>query len=214
MTSKAKTGEKTAGFRAQTGQVCFKFSPIETDGSRYNPLAEVRIFTLRDVCRRPKRRQHPSSKRRRIQRTPTGRKPQRPWAPAWCCACATRRRSEARSHVLPIFPTPSLPPGIDFREALIELENFPHDPEFKLGWTTPTGERTATHPMVAGKSKADAQQGGEGLEWCGLMRDHFSCSLLRPVGTPQHRSERLSHQRPRELRAPGIALSRCSQQRP
>src|SRR5690242_18401816 len=42
-------------------------------------------------------------------------------------------------------------PHMSFRESLAELENFPHDPEFKLGWRLSTGERTATHRVVAEK---------------------------------------------------------------
>ena len=47
---KGENWAKTAGFRASRGQLCFKFSPVE-DGtsSRFNPLAEVRLFTPRDV---------------------------------------------------------------------------------------------------------------------------------------------------------------------
>ncbi len=47
---KGENYAKTAGFRSKNGHVCFKFSPVE-DGSssRFNPLAEVRLFTPRDV---------------------------------------------------------------------------------------------------------------------------------------------------------------------
>src|SRR5205823_9274534 len=47
---KGENWAKTAGFRASRGQLCFKFSPVEeTTSSRFNPLAEVRLFTPRDV---------------------------------------------------------------------------------------------------------------------------------------------------------------------
>src|SRR5262249_12794078 len=47
---KGENWAKTAGFRAQCGHLCFKFSPVEQgNGSRFNPLAEVRIGTPRDV---------------------------------------------------------------------------------------------------------------------------------------------------------------------
>jgi type IV secretion system protein VirD4 len=47
---KCENWAKTAGFRASRGQVCFKFSPVEDGTSfRFNPLAEVRLFTPRDV---------------------------------------------------------------------------------------------------------------------------------------------------------------------
>ena len=47
---KGENWAKTAGFRAQQGHLCFKFSPVEDKASsRFNPLGEVRLFTLRDV---------------------------------------------------------------------------------------------------------------------------------------------------------------------
>ena len=47
---KGENYAKTAGFRSKNGHICFKFSPVE-DGSssRFNPLAEIRLFTSRDV---------------------------------------------------------------------------------------------------------------------------------------------------------------------
>jgi len=47
---KGENWAKTAGFRSQSGQVCFKFAPVEPDqSSRFNPLSEIRLFTERDV---------------------------------------------------------------------------------------------------------------------------------------------------------------------
>ncbi|MDR3734615.1 MAG: type IV secretory system conjugative DNA transfer family protein [Acidobacteriaceae bacterium] len=46
---KGENWAKTAGFRAAAGQVCFKFSPVELEGARFNPLAEIRIDTPREV---------------------------------------------------------------------------------------------------------------------------------------------------------------------
>jgi type IV secretion system protein VirD4 len=47
---KGENWARTAGFRVQSGHLCFKFSPVEVaNGSRFNPLAEVRIGTPRDV---------------------------------------------------------------------------------------------------------------------------------------------------------------------
>jgi type IV secretion system protein VirD4 len=47
---KGENWAKTAGFRAQAGHLCFKFSPVEEgNSSRFNPLAELRLFTARDV---------------------------------------------------------------------------------------------------------------------------------------------------------------------
>src|SRR5205814_4094550 len=42
---KGENWAKTAGFRSQQGHVCFKFSPVEEgNSSRFNPLAELRLF--------------------------------------------------------------------------------------------------------------------------------------------------------------------------
>lgn len=47
---KGENWAKTSGFRAQQGHRCFKFSPVEDGGSsRFNPLAEVRLFSAHDV---------------------------------------------------------------------------------------------------------------------------------------------------------------------
>jgi len=47
---KGENWAKTAGFRAHSGHVCLKFSPVEErGGAHFNPLAEVRIFTPFDV---------------------------------------------------------------------------------------------------------------------------------------------------------------------
>jgi type IV secretion system protein VirD4 len=46
---KGENWDRTAGYRVAAGQVCFRFAPVEEHSSRFNPLAEVRIGTLREV---------------------------------------------------------------------------------------------------------------------------------------------------------------------
>jgi len=46
---KGENWDRTAGFRVAAGQVCFRFAPVDEHSSRFNPLAEVRIGTLREV---------------------------------------------------------------------------------------------------------------------------------------------------------------------
>jgi type IV secretion system protein VirD4 len=47
---KGENWAKTAGFRAtDLKQYCLKFSPLEGDSSKFNPLAEIRLTTVREV---------------------------------------------------------------------------------------------------------------------------------------------------------------------
>ena len=76
---KGENWAKTAGFRSQSGQVCFKFAPVEPDqSSRFNPLAEIRLFTERDVSDAQNIANMLVRSEKTNQRTATGRKPQPP----------------------------------------------------------------------------------------------------------------------------------------
>ena len=50
---KGENWDITAGFREKAGQTCLRFAPVEMDrtkrGVRFNPLAEIRVNTERDV---------------------------------------------------------------------------------------------------------------------------------------------------------------------
>ena len=46
---KGENWDRTSGYRTAAGQVCFRFAPVEEHSARFNPLAEVRIGTLREV---------------------------------------------------------------------------------------------------------------------------------------------------------------------
>ncbi len=46
---KSENWDRTAGYRTAAGHVCFRFAPVEEQSARFNPLAEVRIGTLREV---------------------------------------------------------------------------------------------------------------------------------------------------------------------
>ena len=149
---KGENWAKTAGFRQQAGQVCFKFSPVEAgNGSRFNPLSEVRIFTERDVA-------DAQNVADMIIRTGEQSPQERYWQDAAvsigtgmvlhvCYAAAQAGKTACLADFARVFTHAHM----SFKEALAELENFPHDPEYKLGWRTPDGQRTATHPVVAEK---------------------------------------------------------------
>lgn len=145
---KGENWAKTAGFRNSQGHLCLKFSPVEPgSGSRFNPLAELRIGTLREVsdC------QNAADILIRTSDNPAD--------PYWqeaaadlttalllhvCYESAADGRIASLSDLVAIFSRP----GETFRDTLNELENFPHDPGHRYGWRTRTGERTITHPVV------------------------------------------------------------------
>ena len=149
---KGENWAKTAGFRSRQGHICFKFSPVEESASsRFNPLAEVRMHTPRDVsdCQ---------NIANMIVRTGEDSPQERYWQDAAasittgmilhvCYAAAAEGRVACLSDLAGVFTRP----GFTFQETLAEILNYEHDPEFTNGWRTPTGEPTATHPVVREK---------------------------------------------------------------
>src|SRR5215471_7176539 len=163
---KGENWAKTAGFRAKCGHLCFKFSPVElANGSRFNPLSEVRIGTPRDVS-------DAQNVADMIVRTGEDSPQERYWQDAAasitagmilhvCYASAASGRVACLADLSALFTRP----GQSFQETLSELESFPHDPEYEHKWRTPDGERTATHPLVREKvremlNKADKDFSG------------------------------------------------------
>ena len=149
---KGENWARTAGFRSSIGHLCFEFSPVAIDaGSRFNPLAEVRIGTPRDVS-------DAQNVADMIVRTGEDSPQERYWQDAAasittgmilhvCYAAAAGGRVACLSDLAAVFTSP----GQSFRDTLAELESFPHDPLHDRKWRTPTGERTATHPVVREK---------------------------------------------------------------
>jgi type IV secretion system protein VirD4 len=149
---KGENWAKTAGFRASQGHLCFKFSPVEENASsRFNPLSEVRLFTLRDVS-------DAQNIANMIVRTGEDSPQERYWQDAAasittgmilhvCYEADLAGRIACLADLAHVFTRP----GTSFRETLAELLNFEHDPGFKHGWRMPAGERTVTHPVVREK---------------------------------------------------------------
>ena len=163
---KGENWAKTAGFRAQQGHLCFKFSPVEeASSSRFNPLSEVRLFTPRDVS-------DAQNIANMIVRTGEDSPQERYWQDAAasittgmilhvCYEAALEGRVASLADLAHVFTKP----GSSFRETLEELLNFPHDPAHAHDWRMPTGERTTTHPVVKEKvqemlDKEDRDFGG------------------------------------------------------
>jgi type IV secretion system protein VirD4 len=163
---KGENWAKTAGFRTQLGNRCFKFSPVEANASsRFNPLSEVRLFTPRDVS-------DAQNIANMIIRTGEDSPQERYWQDAAssigtgmilhvCYEKALTGRVACLADLAHVFTRP----GASFRETLEELMNFEHDPGFQHDWRMPTGEGTTTHPVVKEKvqemlDKEDKDFGG------------------------------------------------------
>src|SRR5215471_5501538 len=149
---KSENWAKTAGYRSKSGHLCFKFSPVEEgNGSRFNPLAEVRVGTARDVS-------DAQNVADMIVRTGEDSPQERYWQDAAasitagmilhvCYAAAAEGREACLADLARVFTRP----GQSFNETLNELRNYPHDPTRRYGWKVDSGEATATHPVVQEK---------------------------------------------------------------
>jgi type IV secretion system protein VirD4 len=149
---KGENWAKTAGFRANQGHLCFKISPVELDSSsRFNPLAEIRLFTPRDVS-------DAQNIANMIIRTGEDSPQERYWQDAAvslttgmilhvCYAAAKAKRVACLSDLANVFTRP----GYSFRETLEDLLNAVHDIQGKYNWRMPDGASTRTHPTVREK---------------------------------------------------------------
>jgi type IV secretion system protein VirD4 len=148
---KGENWAKTAGYRNAQGHQCFKFSPVEQHTSRFNPLAEIRLGTPRDVS-------DAQNVADMIVRTGQDSPQERYWQDAAasittgmilhvCYAAAAEGRIASLGDLAGVFTRP----GSSFRDTLNELLSYPHDPDSAYGWRTPDGEATATHTVVREK---------------------------------------------------------------
>jgi len=165
---KGENWAKTAGFRAQQGHVCFKFSPVEERGSScFNPLAELRLFTARDVS-------DAQNVADMIVRTGEDSPQERYWQDAAasittgmilhvCYAAAAEKRVATLADLARVFTTP----GTNFRESLYEIMSYPHDPTLQRNWRTPEGAPSATHPVV--REKAQEMLDKEDKDFSGVL---------------------------------------------
>ncbi len=151
---KGENWARTAGFRNKAGHLCFKFSPVELNASsRFNPLAEIRLFTPRDVS-------DAQNIANMIVRTGEDSPQERYWQDAAasittgmilhvCYQAALDGRIACPADLTHTFTVP----GQSFRETLAEILSFEHDPGFAHGWHMPHGGQTATHPVVMEKAQ-------------------------------------------------------------
>ena len=206
---KGENWAKTAGFRTQQGHLCFKFSPVEDNASsRFNPLSEVRLFTPRDVS-------DAQNIANMIVRTGEDSPQERYWQDAGasittgmilhvCYQASLQGRVASLADLAHVFTTP----GSNFRDTLAELLNFPHDPGYKHGWHMPTGERTATHPVV--REKAQEMLDKEERDFSGVLSTAKTALTLlqRSPGCQEYVCQRFHHRRSRQLQPSDLAVPR------
>ena len=166
---KGENWAKTAGFRSQSGQICFKFSPVEPEhSSRFNPLAEIRLFTDRDVS-------DAQNIANMLVRTGEDSPQERYWQDAAasitagmilhvCYAAALEGRQgfpqSARAASLRGPASPSAKPSPSF-------STITHDKDNAHNWRLPTGEATRTHPVV--KEKVQEMLDKEDKDFSGVL---------------------------------------------
>jgi type IV secretion system protein VirD4 len=164
---KGENWDRTAGYRAAAGQVCFRFAPVEEHGSRFNPLAEVRIGTLREVsdaqniaemlCRSGKESPHDEHWIKSATSLITG-------LILHLCYLAKRMNrfatlAELSNALTPLMSDLTMPldlEGMDAQQVNVAREYFsqimrtPHA-ESTSYWHLRDGQKTLVHPVVLEK---------------------------------------------------------------
>jgi type IV secretion system protein VirD4 len=137
----------TAGFRQAAGQDVLKFEPACTDGTgaRWNPLDEIRIFTLHDVA--------DAQMIMSMACDPKGEGLDDYFDKAgyeFLTAVALHVRYATTDGSLAGAANYLGDPGWDSdKQMYSDMMNAAHDPEGKMGWTDSLGKPTKTHPMIA-----------------------------------------------------------------
>ena len=136
----------TAGARKRMGQLCLKFAPAsaESDGARYNPLAEVRLRTpneIRDV-------------RNIVQMIidPDGKGLPDHWSregSAFLTGMILDQLYAGRDKTLSGLEARLCDPGQPIDDTMQQIMRAEHDRSGSLGWTDSRGIPTRTHPIIA-----------------------------------------------------------------
>jgi type IV secretion system protein VirD4 len=168
---KGENWAKTAGYRAMRGHLCCRFSPVESaGGTRFNPLAELRLFTDRDVSDAQNMveiivpvEESKNAEEEYFRKTAasllTG------MILHVCYEAAREGRTACMAGLSQLFTRP----GRTFAETLEDLLNFEHDPGNAHGWQTPTGEATTTHPCVREKAQEMLDKAESEKEFIGVV---------------------------------------------
>ena len=176
----------TAGYRTSRGHRCIKYSPTEENSARFNPLAEIRLFTPHDV-------KDAMAVALMIVHNGNDDPPNPHWRDAATSVlvgvilhvCYVARREERAASMLDVsrfvsladHPPQQMPDGkilvYTFRDALLEMMTYEHDPK-RTHWRNPDGTFSATHPTVL--QKAQEQNNRDDEEFSGVLS-----SLLTPM---------------------------------
>lgn len=141
----------TAGFRAAAGQDVIKFEPacVDGTGARWNPLDEIRIFTLNDVA--------DAQMIMSMACDPKGEGLHDYFDKAgyeFMTAVGLHVRYTGQDGSLAGAATFLGDPQWDSdKQMYLEMMQAAHDPEFKMGWKDSFGKPTQTHPMIANAAK-------------------------------------------------------------
>lgn len=141
----------SAGFRKAAGQDVIKLEPGGTDGTgaRWNPLDEIRIFSLHDVA--------DAQMIMTMACDPKGL-----GLEDYFDKAGYEFMTAVALHVRYTSPTGSLAGAASFlgdpnwdsdKQMYTEMMQATHDPEGKMGWTDTFGKPTKTHPMIANAAK-------------------------------------------------------------
>lgn len=136
----------TAGARKRMGQVCLRFAPASDDseGARYNPLAEVRLRTpneIRDV-------------RNIVQMIidPDGKGLPDHWSregSAFLTGMILDQLFSGRDKTLSGLEARLCDPEQPIDDTMQQIMRAEHDPSGSLGWADSRGIPTRTHPIIA-----------------------------------------------------------------
>jgi type IV secretion system protein VirD4 len=141
----------TAGFRKACGQDIIKFEPACTDGTGacWNPLDEIRIFTLHDVA--------DAQMIMTMACDPKGKGLDDYFDKAgyeFLTAVALHVRYTSSEGSLGACANFLGDPNWDSdKQMYTEMMQATHDPEGKMGWTDSLGAPSKTHPMIANAAK-------------------------------------------------------------
>jgi len=164
---KGENWDRTAGYRVAAGHVCFRFAPVEEHSARFNPLAEVRIGTLREVsdaqniaemlCRSGKESSHDEHWIKSATSLITG-------LILHLCYVAKRKNrfatlAELSNSLTPLMSDLTMPLDLEgmneqqvnvAREYFSQIMRTPHV-ESTSYWHLRDGQKTLVHPVVLEK---------------------------------------------------------------